>query len=150
LSGRDGFGALSITGVTRRLTGRCLGMTGRVRSVLLACCERVHWCVWSGNRGTTNAKDRSDAVARPVTIDRTHLVAIGCLLESTGRWHYGVWSVQAARPVSFSVARALGDRMLGRVRTVLIGTSDHLSVRVTSFLDCWRSCDSVLYLYTWK
>jgi hypothetical protein len=43
--------------------------------------------VRSGARGTTNVKGRSDAVARPVTIDRTRQVASGCLLESTGCWH---------------------------------------------------------------
>jgi hypothetical protein len=50
-------------------------------------------CVRSGARGTANAKGRSDAVARPVTIDRTRQVVSGSLLESTGRWHYGVWLV---------------------------------------------------------
>jgi hypothetical protein len=29
------------------LTGRGLGMTGRIRSVLPACCERAHGHVWS-------------------------------------------------------------------------------------------------------
>jgi hypothetical protein len=108
------------------------------------------WRIRSGARGTSNAKGRSDTVARPVTIGRTRPVTVGCLLESTGRWHCGVRSVQAARPVNFSAMRASGDRTLGRVRSVMIGASGHLSTRVTSFLDRWRSCGSVLYLYTWQ
>jgi hypothetical protein len=38
-------------------------------------------------------------VAHPVTIDRTHQVMSGCLLESTGWWHYGIRSVQTMRPI---------------------------------------------------
>jgi hypothetical protein len=37
-----------------------------------------------------------------------------------------------------------------RVRSVLIGASDHLSTRVTSSLDRWRSCGSGLNAYTWQ
>jgi hypothetical protein len=55
--------------------------------------------VRSGARGTTNAKGSSDAVARPITIDRMLPIVSGSLLELTGRWHCGVRSVQAARPV---------------------------------------------------
>jgi hypothetical protein len=106
--------------------------------------------IQSGGRGTSNAKGRSNAVARLVTIDRMRPVAVGCLLESTGRWHYDVESVQAARPISFSSARASGNRTLGRVRSVLISVSGHLSARVTSFLDRWRSCGSILYMYMWQ
>jgi hypothetical protein len=61
---------------------------------------------------------RTRASARPVTcgtsasgqapegqqtqrVDRTRWrVRSCCLLESTGRWHYGVWSIQAARLVT--------------------------------------------------
>jgi hypothetical protein len=50
-------------------------------------------------------RGRSDVVARPVTIDRTHPVVCGCLLESTGRWHCGVRSIQAVRPVAWSATR---------------------------------------------
>jgi hypothetical protein len=46
-----------------------------------------------------STRGQSDAVARQVMIDRTRPVMSGCLLESTGRWHYGIWSVQAARLV---------------------------------------------------
>jgi hypothetical protein len=42
-------------------------------------------CLWSGARGTANAKGQSDAVARLVMIDRTHQVVSGSLLELTGR-----------------------------------------------------------------
>jgi hypothetical protein len=41
------------------------------------------WRIQSGARGIANAKGRSDAVARLVTINRTCQVASGCLLEST-------------------------------------------------------------------
>jgi hypothetical protein len=58
--------------------------------------------VWSGVRGTTNVKGQSDAVVRPVTIDRMHPIVSSSLLESTECWHCGVWSVQAARPVAWS------------------------------------------------
>jgi hypothetical protein len=37
-----------------------------------------------------------------------------------------------------------------RVRSVLIGVSGHLSARVTSSLDHWRSCGSGLNAYTWQ
>jgi hypothetical protein len=50
--------------------------------------------VRSGAGGTANAKDRSEAVARPVMIDRTRQVVCGSLLELTGCWHYGVRSVK--------------------------------------------------------
>jgi hypothetical protein len=50
-------------------------------------------CVRSGTRGIGNAKGRSDAVACSVTIDRTHQVMSGCLLEPTGCWHYVIRSV---------------------------------------------------------
>jgi hypothetical protein len=56
-------------------------------------------------RGTTNVKGRSDAVARPVTIDQTRPVMSGSLLESTGRWYFGIRSVQAVRPVAWSKTR---------------------------------------------
>jgi hypothetical protein len=59
----------------------------------------------SCTRGTANAKGSSDAVARPVMIDRTCPVVSGCLLESTGRWHCGVWSVQAAHPITWSITQ---------------------------------------------
>jgi hypothetical protein len=74
--------------------------------------------VRSGARGTTNAKGRSDAVARPVTIDRTRPVVSGSLRESTGRWHCGVRLVQAACPVAWSATRISGDRMPKRVRSL--------------------------------
>jgi hypothetical protein len=102
-------------------------VTGRVRSVAAAVRRgSLGFCtsasghsrdrrVRSGARGTTNAKDRSDAVARhqtrPVMIDRTRPVVCGCLLESTGRWHCGVRSVQTARPVTLARERVhLSDR----------------------------------------
>jgi hypothetical protein len=44
--------------------------------------------------------------------------------------------------------RALTGRQV-RVQSVLIGASSRLSARVTSFLDRWRSCGSVLNTYTW-
>jgi hypothetical protein len=56
--------------------------------------------VRSGARGTANAKGPSDAVARPVTIDRMLPIVSGSLLESTRRWYCGVRSVQAARPIA--------------------------------------------------
>jgi hypothetical protein len=46
-----------------------------------------------------STRNQSDVVARPVTIDQTRQVMSGCLLESTGCWHCGVRSVQAARSV---------------------------------------------------
>jgi hypothetical protein len=48
-----------------------------------------------------NTRGRSDAVARPIVC--------GCLLESTERWHCGVQSVQAARPVAWSATRFSDD-----------------------------------------
>jgi hypothetical protein len=84
-------------------------------------------CVRSGARGTANTKGRSDVVVRPVTIDRTRPVVSGSLLESTGRWHCGVWSVQAAHPVVWSATRVSGDRTPRRVRSIMIGASGHSS-----------------------
>jgi hypothetical protein len=66
-------------------------------------------------------------VARPVTIDWTRSVVCGCLLKSTGRWHYGVRSVQAARPVAWLATRISGDQTPRRVRSILIGASGHSS-----------------------
>jgi hypothetical protein len=83
--------------------------------------------VRSGARGTTNAKDRSDAVARPVTFDRTRQVVSGILLESTGRWHCRVRLVQATHTVTWSAMRISGDRTSRHVRSVLIGASGHSS-----------------------
>jgi hypothetical protein len=83
--------------------------------------------VRSGARRTANTKGRSDAVARPVTIDRTRQVVSGSLLESTGRWHCGVRLVSAARPVAWSATRISGDRTPRRVRSILIGASGHSS-----------------------
>jgi hypothetical protein len=59
-----------------------------------------------------NTRGRSDVVARLVTIDRTRPIVCGCLLESTGRWHCGVRSVQAMHPVTWSATRFNGDRTL--------------------------------------
>jgi hypothetical protein len=83
--------------------------------------------VRSGARGTANVKGLSDAVAHLVTIDRTHPVVYGCLLESTGHWHCGIRSVQAACLVALSATRISGDRMPRRVRSILIGVSGHSS-----------------------
>jgi hypothetical protein len=60
------------------------------------------WRVWSGARGTSYVKGRSDAMARPVMIDWTRQVMSRSLLESIGRWHCGVRSIQAACPVTWS------------------------------------------------
>jgi hypothetical protein len=50
-------------------------------------------------------RGRSDTVARPVVCE--------CLLESTGRWHCGVWSIQATRPVTWSTTRIMATRRRG-------------------------------------
>jgi hypothetical protein len=65
---------VSGSGSQARVARFCTSATGHSRD------RRVR----SGARGTGNAKGRSDAVACPVTIDRTRLVAVGCLLELTG------------------------------------------------------------------
>jgi hypothetical protein len=83
--------------------------------------------VRSGARGTANAKGRSDAVARPVMIYRTRPVVRECLLESTGRWHCGIWSIQVVRLVPWSAMRISGDRTPRRVRSILIGAFGHSS-----------------------
>jgi hypothetical protein len=57
-----------------------------------------------------STRGRSDAVTHQVMIDRTRQVVSGCLLESTGRWHCGVRSVQAARPIAWLVTRISDDR----------------------------------------
>jgi hypothetical protein len=47
----------------------------------------------------------SDAVVRPVMINRTRPVTHGGLLETNGCWHYGVWFIKLVRPVADSLER---------------------------------------------
>jgi hypothetical protein len=100
-------------------------LTGCVRSVVAAVrCGSLEFCtsvsghsrdrrVRIGARGTANAKDRSDAVVCPVTINRTRSVVCGCLLESTGRWHCGVRSIQAACSIAWSATRIVATGRQG-------------------------------------
>jgi hypothetical protein len=72
--------------VTRRWTRRWIECGWHVQSVLPACRGRAR----TGASGQAQEKlrstrNRSDAVAHPVTIDQTHQVVSGCLLELTGR-----------------------------------------------------------------
>jgi hypothetical protein len=82
------------------VTGRGLCLTVRVRSVFSAC---ACFCFLS------------DAVARPVTVDRTCPVVPRAYWTPTGRWHCGVRSVlQRVR----SLFRCAMLRLDQRVRSV--------------------------------
>jgi hypothetical protein len=157
LSGREGFGFLSPLSGIRRFLGsetfifHCAGgeeteakgshwgdrtLDRTLDRTRLACpvsSSRVQRAraparlVGQAPEKLRSTRNRSDAVVRSVTIDRTRQVVSGCLLESTGRWHCGVRSVQAARPVAWSATRISGNRTHRRVRSILIGTSGHSS-----------------------
>jgi hypothetical protein len=69
--------------------------------------------------------------ARLVMIGRTHSVASGCLLETTGRWHCGVQFVKRTRPVEVSRARVVCElrvRSMSLARPVVF---DYWSVEST-------------------
>ena len=53
-------------------------------------------------------------VLRPITFDRTRLVKVGTLLETTGRWGFSVRSVESCCVRSSQVTVGTGTR--GRLR----------------------------------
>jgi hypothetical protein len=108
------------------VTGRGLGLTGRVRSVAAVAEARgLGFCtdvsdhsrdrrVRSGAQRVCRPCGRSDVVARPVTFDRTRPVTSGPLLDSNRTPGVTRPVSSVVHPVSASWARALCDR---RVRS---------------------------------